>query len=55
MSEEVSDESIAVKLELKEIPAGFSTLNKRFEYENVNIQKNELHASLVLPVTGCVV
>ena len=55
MSEEVRDEPIAVKLELEEIPAGFSTLNKRFENENVNIQKNELHVSLVLPVPGCVV
>ena len=53
--EEVRDESIAVNLEFKEIPAGFSTSNKRFEYENVNIQKIELHVSLVLPVTGYVV
>ena len=42
-------------LSWKEIPAGFSTLNERFEYENVTIQKNELHVNLVMPVTGCVV
>ena len=55
MIEELRDESIGAKFEFKEIPARFSTLNNRFEYENANIHKVELQVSLVLPVTGCVV
>lgn len=38
LTEELKEESLTVELELKEISAGFSTLNKRFKYEKVNLR-----------------
>ena len=35
--EELRDESLTIVLELKEISAGLSTLNKRFKYEKVHL------------------
>ena len=36
--EELKEESLTVELKLKEISARFSTLNKRFKYEKVNLR-----------------